>query len=67
MPETPEMVERPWSEMVAPIVAKCEVAAAFGQEVCWNARGAEAIGKLLKQMASHLDAALAAPEEGRGS
>lgn len=44
-----------WREAVKIIVAKCEVGAAFGQRVCFNADGADALGKLLKQMAYQLD------------
>jgi hypothetical protein len=54
-----------WSDMVKPIVAKCEVGAAFGQRVVFNRDGADALGKLLKEMASKLDEAndrLALPE-----
>lgn len=46
-----------WSELAKPIVQKCEVAAAFGKEVCWNAKGAAALGKLVKEMAEKLDKA----------
>ncbi|MDE2100301.1 MAG: hypothetical protein KGL39_23825 [Patescibacteria group bacterium] len=46
-----------WTEMVRPIVEKCEVGAAFGQRVYFTAEGAHALGKLLKKMATHLDSA----------
>lgn len=66
MAETPEMVERPWSEIVAPIIDTCEVATAFGGELHLNTQAADALKKLLKTMADELDA-LASPEEGRKS
>ncbi len=44
-----------WSEITAAIVAKCEVAAAFKQQVCWGETGADALGKLIKEMARLLD------------
>ncbi len=44
-----------WSEAVAPIVAKFEVAAALDMTASWNAVGARATGKLMKEMARRLD------------
>jgi len=44
-----------WSEAVAPIVSKFEVAAAFDMTASWNAVGARAVGKLMKEMARRLD------------
>lgn len=45
-----------WSELVGPLVARCEVASKFGQQAVWEAKGAEALGQLLKTMAALLDA-----------
>lgn len=53
-PELKAMIKT-WSEIIQPIVAKCEVAAAFEKEVFWNAEGAKALGKLIKEMARLLD------------
>jgi hypothetical protein len=44
-----------WSEAVAPIVAKFEVAAALDMTASWNAVGSRATGKLMKEMARRLD------------
>lgn len=44
-----------WSAAVAPIVAKFEVAAALDLTASWNATGARAAGKLMKEMARRLD------------
>lgn len=44
-----------WAGLVAPIVAKCEVAANFGESVTWDREGADALGKLIKEMADKLD------------
>lgn len=46
-----------WRRVVQPIIAKCEVGAAFGGRVVFNKDGADALGKLLKEMAEKLDAA----------
>lgn len=46
-----------WAKIVAPIVAKFEVGAKIGDGVKFNRDGAEALGKLLKDMASRLDEA----------
>jgi len=50
--ETPAQT---WSEAVAPIVAKFEVAAALDMTASWNAVGSRATGKLMKEMARRLD------------
>ncbi len=44
-----------WSEIVRPIVTKCEVGAAFGDRVFFTKEGADALGKLIKEMAENLD------------
>lgn len=36
--------EPTWTELVAPIVAKCEVAAKFDMNATWNPKGAAALG-----------------------
>ena len=46
-----------WSEILAPIVAKFEVGAKFGNGVFFNVKGCEALSKLLKEMAQKLDIA----------
>lgn len=46
-----------WSRLVQPIVSKCEVGATFGGNVVFNKDGADALGKLIKEMASKLDVA----------
>lgn len=50
-----ELPHGTWSEAVAPIVRKFEVAAAMNMQACWNATGARATGALMKEMASRLD------------
>lgn len=50
-----------WSDMVKPIVAKCEVGANFGERVVFNRDGAKALGELLKRMAATLDEAAEQP------
>lgn len=47
-----------WSELVAPTVARCELAAKLGMNATWNADGAAALGELIKRMAARLDADL---------
>ena len=54
-----------WNALVAPLVARCEVAAAFGQEAVWEPRGADALGKVLKHMADTLDSLSVAGTEDR--
>lgn len=49
-----------WTELVAPIVAKCEVGTKFGDRVVFTKDGADALGKLLQVMAARLDADLEA-------
>lgn len=55
-----------WAQIVAPLIQKCEVAAAMEMEACWNAQGASALGRILKQMAEIIDAEIAhrATQEG---
>lgn len=45
----------PWTTAVTPIVKKCEVAVAFNSSVTFNTKGADALGKVLKNMARLLD------------
>ncbi len=52
---TPADVHQTWTEAVQPIVAKCEVGALFGERVYFTKDGADALGKLLKEMAAKLD------------
>lgn len=51
-----------WMEIVEPLVARCEVAAAFNGQAVWNAEGAAALGKILKGMAMRLDGVIAQME-----
>lgn len=44
-----------WAECVAPLVRRCEVAAATNNKAVWNPVGAKAMGKLLKEMARIID------------
>lgn len=44
-----------WLEICAPIVKRCEVAAAVNGQAVWDAQGARALGKLIKSMAMQLD------------
>ena len=44
-----------WSELVKPMVDRCEVAAKFGMNATWNPDGAAALGELIKTMAKTLD------------
>lgn len=52
------MANKTWVELVAPTVARCEVAAKFGMNAVWNADGADALGKLIRTMAEKLDDAV---------
>jgi len=52
------MPEPTWSEIVAPIIAKCELASKLGMNATWNPDGAQALGELIKRMAQRLDADL---------
>lgn len=60
--EAADLLDRPtaaeWTKIAQPIVSKCEVGSAFGECVVFNKEGADALGKLLKQMATKLDFAL---------
>lgn len=47
-----------WSELVKPIVARFEVAAAIQQNTTFNADGSAAMAKLMKIMAAKLDEAV---------
>lgn len=49
------MSDNTWSSVVAPLVARCEVAAKFGHSAVWNAEGAAALGELLAEMARIID------------
>lgn len=44
-----------WGMAVDKIAARCEVAAKFGGDAVFNRDGAEALGKLLREMARILD------------
>jgi hypothetical protein len=44
-----------WKEVVESTVKKCELAATLHQELHFNDRGAEALGKMIKKMAERLD------------
>lgn len=46
-----------WAKLVQPIVSKCEVGTMFGERVVFTKDGADALGKLLKEMAQKLDVA----------
>ena len=46
---------RRWNAAVAPLVQKCRIAGKFGHDVTWNTEGADALGKLLTQMATIID------------
>ncbi len=50
-----EPITRPWTEITTPLVRRCEVAAATNNNAVWNPVGAEALGKVLKTMASLID------------
>lgn len=46
---------REWSALVAPMVERCELAAKLQMNATWNPDGAQALGDLLKRMATTLD------------
>lgn len=46
---------KPWATMVAPIVAKCKLAATLNMNATWNPDGATALAELLNHMALALD------------
>ena len=48
----------PWSKMVAPLIGRFEVAAAFGKEATCNPTGSRAMADLMKTMAERLDRAV---------
>jgi hypothetical protein len=61
------MTERAWHNIIDPIAAKFEVAAALGLEVHYNAEGSKALANLLRKMARIIDDEIerrkAAPEQ----
>lgn len=52
------MTEKPWIEMVQPIVKKCRLAIALDMNTSFNMEGSMALADLLEQMAQRLDEAL---------
>jgi len=46
---------KPWAKMVAPIVAKCKLAAKLDMNATWNPDGATALAEMLEHMALALD------------
>ncbi|MFZ3583726.1 hypothetical protein ACOI1H_16345 [Loktanella sp. DJP18] len=51
----PALPNGTWTDAVASIVARFEVAAAVGGSAVWNATGSRATGELMKTMARLLD------------
>ena len=49
--------EKTWGEIVAPTVARCELASKMGAAVTFNSEGAQALGELIKCMVANLDGA----------
>ena len=47
--------EKTWGEIVAPTVARCELASKMGANVTFNSEGAQALGELIRRMAAALD------------
>lgn len=56
------MTEKPWIEMVEPIVKKCRLAVALDMNTSFNLDGSKALADLLEKMAQTLDEALAESE-----
>lgn len=54
--------ESTWTEICAPIIARCELASKIGMNATWNPDGAAALGELIKRMAATLDRDLEAVE-----
>ena len=50
-----DIPDKPWSEIIAPIVQRFDLAATFGQTACWNAEGSRACAAIWKEMARLLD------------
>lgn len=46
---------RQWSELVAPMIARCDLAAKLDMNASWNPDGARALAELLRRMATTLD------------
>lgn len=47
-----------WIDIVRPVLGKFEVAGALGLQTVWNAKGSQAVGKLIREMATKLDRAV---------
>lgn len=52
------VTDKPWIEMVQPIVKKCRLAIALDMNTSFNLDGSAALADLLEKMAERLDKAL---------
>jgi hypothetical protein len=61
-----EIPTKTWTQVVAPLVRRFEVAAAINGQAVWNAKGSAAMAKVITEMATKLDTAIRQQEQPNG-